>query len=91
MARGVTTIIVAGDCTDLCIFHAATGPRLWANASGRSVRHIVPANLVDTYHLPVDVAGTIGAMPPDGDPMRAAFPCHRHLNSIEVIRSITVH
>jgi len=90
VARGVTTIIVAGDCTDLCVFHTAMGIRLWANATNRSVRIIVPANLVDTYHLPVDVAGTVGAMPHDGDLMHATFLYHLRLNGIEVIRSITL-
>lgn len=90
VARGVTTIIVAGDCTDLCVFHTAMGIRLWANATNRNVRIIVPANMVNTYDLPVDVAGTIGAMPHDGDLMHATFLYHLRLNGIEVIRSITV-
>ncbi len=90
VARGVTTIIVAGDCTDLCVFHTAMGIRLWANATNRNVRIIVPTSLVDTYDLPVDFAGTIGAMPHDGDLLHATFLYHLRLNGIEVIRSITV-
>ncbi|NBR71997.1 MAG: rod shape-determining protein, partial [Proteobacteria bacterium] len=44
------------------------------------------SDLVDTYHLPVDIAGTVGAMPHDGDLMHATFLYHLRLNGIEVIR-----
>ena len=86
VARGVTTIVVAGDCTDLCVFHTAMGIRLWASVTNRNVRIIVPANLVDTYDLPVDLAATIGAMPHDGNLLHATFLYHLRLNGIEVIR-----
>lgn len=80
--------IVIGDCTDLCVYHAAMHLRMQANAQGRDVSIFVPAGLVDTYDLPVDAARRIGALPHDGDLMHRLFLYHMALNGISVAREI---
>lgn len=88
VASGTRVIVVTGGCTDLCLYHAALGLRLWANARNQSLRVIVPANLADTYDLPVEVAAGIGIMPHDGDLVQAMFLYHLHLNGVEVVSEI---
>jgi nicotinamidase-related amidase len=87
---GVTTFIVAGDCTDLCVYQTAVPLKLKANAENRRPTVIVPAETVDTYDLPVDVARGLGAMPHDGDLLHAVFLYHLRLNGVQVVRRLVV-
>jgi len=85
----VTTFIVVGCCTDLCIYHAAMYLRLRANTLGlRSVRVVVPANAVQTYDLPVATATELGVLPHDGDLLHRLFLYHIALNGIEVVAQL---
>ncbi len=85
----VDTYIVIGDCTDLCVYTAAMHLRLQANAQNILDRRvIVPANLVDTYDMPLDMAMKLGAMPHPGDFFHLVFLYHMALNGIEVVRGI---
>jgi nicotinamidase-related amidase len=86
--QDVDTFIVAGDCTDLCVFQLAMHLRLRANAHGYNHRVIVPADCVQTYDLPVDTAADLGIMPHDGDLMHAVFLYQMALNGIEVVASL---
>jgi hypothetical protein len=81
----VNTFIVVGDCTDLCTYQLAMHLRLDANARQIQRRVIVPAEAVDTYDTPVDVARQIGALPHDADLLHAVFLYHMALNGIEVV------
>jgi nicotinamidase-related amidase len=81
------TAIVVGDCTDFCVYHAATYLRLRANArtiEGFSV--VVPALAVDTYDVP---AGSPGAMAHDGDFFHRVFLYHMALSGIRVVRALS--
>jgi hypothetical protein len=49
----------------------------------------VPAECAQTYDLPVSVAGTIGALPHDGDLLHAVFLYHMALNGAKVVSSLT--
>jgi nicotinamidase-related amidase len=80
--------IVIGDCTDLCVYQAAMHLRLQANARGQELDVWVPADLVDTYDLPVEAAAALGALPHDGELMHRLFLYHMALNGISVARSI---
>ena len=85
----VTTFIVVGNCTDICVYQAGMYLRLRANVLvQRSVRVIVPAECVQTYDLPVDTAARIGAMPHDGDLLHRVFLYHMALNDVETIASL---
>jgi nicotinamidase-related amidase len=85
----VDRFIIVGDCTDLCIYQMAMGLRLDANARQIRRRVIVPADCVDTYHLPVETARTIGAVPHDADLLHKIFLYSMMLNGIEVVASLT--
>jgi nicotinamidase-related amidase len=87
-ADGVGTFIVAGDCTDLCVYQTAMALKLTANAQNRATTVIVPTEAVQTYDLPVDVAQGLGAMPHDGDLLHAVFLYHLQLNGIQVLRRL---
>jgi nicotinamidase-related amidase len=80
--------IIIGDCTDLCVYVTAMHFRTQANARGWDVDVWVPADLVDTYDLPVGVAENVGALPHDGDLLHRMFLYHMALNGISVVRTI---
>ena len=87
--QDVDTSVVVGDCTDLCTFQLAMHLKLRANAHGYDQRVLVPADCVQTYDLPVDIAENLGIMPHDGDLMHAIFLYQMALNGIEVVASLT--
>ncbi len=82
----ITTFIVVGVCTDICIYEMAMELRMRANARGEEdVRVIVPADCVQTYDTPVATAQEIGAMPHEGDLLHRIFLYQMALNAIEVV------
>jgi len=81
----VDSLIIVGDCTDLCVYQLAMHLKLQGNADHKAVRVIIPADCVDTYDLPVEMAARIGAMPHHADLMHRIFLYHMALNGIEVI------
>lgn len=86
----VTIFIVVGDCTDICVYHGATYLRVRANALGEEkARVIVPANCVQTYHLPVEAALDVGAMPHNGDLLQRVFLYQMALNGVDVVAGLT--
>jgi nicotinamidase-related amidase len=84
----LNTFIAVGDVTDLCVYHLATYLRFRANAYHKSRRVIVPANCVQTWHLSVEDAAKLHAMPHHGDLLHAIFLYHLSLNGIEVVKEI---
>jgi nicotinamidase-related amidase len=86
----VTTFIVVGDCTDICVYHGAIYLRVRANILGQEdARVIVPTNCVQTYDMPVEVALEVEAMPHDGDLLHRVFLYHMALNGVEIVSSLT--
>ena len=86
--RNLSTAVVIGDCTDLCVHQAAMHLKLYANAHDRDLRVIVPENAVQTYDMPIETAREIGSLPHNGDVMHLLFLYHMYLNGIEVVREI---
>jgi nicotinamidase-related amidase len=84
----LSTAIVVGDCTDLCVHQMAMHLKLSANAYNRPLRVIVPANAVQTYDTPIALAKEIGALPHDGDFLHLTFLYQMRLNGIEIVRAI---
>jgi nicotinamidase-related amidase len=83
-----STIVIVGDCTDLCVHQIALHIKLYANAHNLKMRVIVPENAVQTYDMPVETANAIGVLPHDGDFMHLVFLYHMRLNGVEVVREI---
>lgn len=82
----VTTFIVTGDCTDICVHQLSLHVRVRANAHDvPGVRVIVPIDCVDTYDLPVDVAVEQGIMPHPADILHHVFLHSLALNGVEVV------
>jgi nicotinamidase-related amidase len=84
------TFIVVGDVTDLCVYHLATYLKFHANAYQKERRVIVPENCVQTWHLSVEAAQGLPALPHHGDLLHATFLYHLALNDIEVVKAIQV-
>jgi len=84
----LSTAVIVGDCTDLCVHQLAMHLKLDANAHNRALRVIVPANAVQTYDLPINTAREIGVLPHDGDVLHLLFLYHMRLNGIEIVRAI---
>jgi len=85
----VTTFLIVGDCTDLCVYQLAMYLRLRANALNlRDTRVILPVDGVDTFDIPVDVAQEIGAMPHHGDLMHLIFLFSMAQNGIEIVSEV---
>jgi hypothetical protein len=59
--------------------------RLRANARDERLTVVVPADCVQTYDLPVQVATQAGARPHDGDLLHAVFLYHLCLNGMDVV------
>lgn len=85
----LTTAIVVGNCTDLCVYQLAMYLRLRANALNYSAFDvIVPADCVETYDLPV-ASDPTGVFPHPGDFFHLIFLYHLALNGVHVVRSMT--
>jgi nicotinamidase-related amidase len=86
----VTTFVIVGDCTDICVYQAAIELRVRANVLGQEeARVVVPADCVQTYDMPVEAAQEVGALPHEGDLLNRIFLYHMALNGIEVFASLT--
>src|SRR5215470_6930981 len=55
----LSTAVIVGDCTDLCVYQLAMHLKLDANAHNRALRVIVPANAMQTYDIPISAAREI--------------------------------
>ena len=85
----VTTFLVVGDCTDLCVYQLAMHLRLRANTLNlQGVRVIVAVDGVDTFDIPVEVAEEIGAMPHHGDLLHRVFLHSMAQNGVEIVASV---
>ena len=51
-------------------------------------RVILPANAVDTFDMPIEVAEEVGAFPHPGDFFHRVFLYHMALNGIQVVSAM---
>ncbi len=87
--RHITTAIVIGDCTDLCVNHLAMHLRMRANALGlHEFEVVIPADCVDTFDIPESDAVEPGGAHP-GDFFHEVFLYHLASNGIRVVRGIS--
>jgi nicotinamidase-related amidase len=81
------TAIVAGNCTDLCVYQLAMHLRMRANALNiASIEVVVPIDVVDTYDLPTPGSG---AFAHPADFFHRVFLYHLALNGVRVVRALT--
>lgn len=82
------SVIVVGDCTDICVYQAAMHLHTRAVTMRRGLRVIVPENCVQTYDLSVEAASKAGATPHDADFLHLVFLYHLSLCGIEVVSHV---
>jgi len=87
-AQDMRTAVIVGNCTDLCVRELAMHLRMWANEHQKDMRVVIPANCVQTFDLPFDVAEKIGAMPHPGDVHHVGALYEMARNNIEIVREI---
>ena len=89
MNRELTTAIVVGNCTDLCVYQLAMHLRMRANALNiAEFRVIVPIDAVQTFDIPIDPVSEAGAAHP-GDFFHTVFLYHMAQNGIDVLTRLT--
>ena len=87
--REITTAIVVGNCTDLCVYQLAMHLRMRANAlNTRGYSVIVPAIAVNTFDIPASETSPPGTEHP-GDFFHDVFLYHMAQNGIRIVTSIT--
>ena len=84
----VSTFIIVGDCTDLCVYQLAMHLRLDANAHQMQRRVLLPENCTQTYDVSIPVALENNLAPHPGDFLHALFLYHMSLNGVEVIKKL---
>jgi nicotinamidase-related amidase len=89
MHREVTTAIVVGNCTDLCIYQLAMHLRMRANALNiHGYEVIVPVNAVDTFDIRENPDAPAGSAHP-ADFFHEVFLYHMAQNGIRIVSTIT--
>jgi len=84
----ITTAIVVGNCTDLCVYQLAMHLRMRANALNLPLFEvIVPANAVQTFDIP-DSAVTPPGQAHPGDFFHDIFLYHMASNGIRILATI---
>ncbi|OOM76203.1 isochorismatase family protein [Clostridium puniceum] len=78
--KGIRKFVFIGDCSDICIFHAAISMKTFFNEHNEEVEIIVPISAVDTYDL--DIANH------DGDLMNVVFLYSMMDNGIKVVKGL---
>lgn len=87
--RDLTTAVVVGDCTDLCVYQLAMHLRMRANALNLAGFEVtVVANAVDTFDIPVGDFITTGSAHP-GDFFHNVFLYHMYQNGIRIVSEVT--
>lgn len=81
-------VVVAGDCTDLCVYQSAMYLKLRANARKEQCGVVVPRDCVDTYDVSVEAARRLGMVPHPGELMHRLFLYHMMLNGVRVAQGI---
>jgi nicotinamidase-related amidase len=84
----VDRFVVVGDCTDLCVYQSAMHLRLYANAHNLQRRVVIPADAVDTFDTPVDVAQQQGIPAHAANLHHYLFLHHMALNGVEIVKSL---
>jgi nicotinamidase-related amidase len=85
----ITHRIVVGDCTDLCTYQLAMHLKLSANAVNERLPVIVPADCVNTYEIPFDVAASANILAHPADILHATFLHNMAANGVRVVRTLT--
>ena len=81
----ITHRVVVGDCTDLCTYQLAMHLKVRANAHNQAHPVIVPANCVDTYDIPLEVAEAEDIPAHPADLLHAVFLYNMERNGVKIV------
>jgi len=87
--KEVDTFIVVGDCTDICVYLLSLHLKVYADAYNLKRKVYVPADCVDTYDLPVEMAKKLKTIPHDAEFLHRIFLYHMKLNGVEVVEEVS--
>lgn len=76
--KHIENYIIAGDCTDICIYQNAVGLKARNNSCNKACRVILPIDMIDTYDAPGHEA----------DFLNITHICSMILNGVEAVASI---
>ncbi len=85
----ITHRVVVGDGTDLGVYQMAMHLKLTANARNLELPVIVPAECVDTYDVPEDVARDFGIPAHPAEALHLLFLHHMSFNGIQVVSDLS--
>lgn len=74
----IENYIIAGDCTDICIYQNAVGLKARNNSNNKNCRVILPIDMIDTYDAPGHEA----------DFLNITHICSMMLNGVEAVASV---
>ncbi len=81
----IRTVIVVGDCTDICTYQFSLWFKMWSSATRRRLNVIVPEDCTETYDVGVSTAAELGITPHDADFLHLVFLYHMALNAVRVV------
>ena len=84
----ITTFIVAGDCTDLCVYQTAMHLQTSANAFNIERRVIIPEICVNTYDISIKIAKEASLEPHPADMLHKVFLHSMKLNGMEIFKKL---
>ena len=85
----ITHRIVVGDCTDLCTYQLAMWLKVRANAANQQRPVILPANCVDTYDVPLEIALSANIPAHPADFFHVTFLYNMARNGVRVVRELS--
>lgn len=85
----ITTFIIVGDCTDLCVYQVAMHLRTSANAYDIERRVIIPEVCVNTYDVSLETAKNASVEPHPAHLTHKLFLHHMKLNGIEIYKKFS--
>lgn len=74
----IDTLIVTGNCTDICVLQFSLTLKSWFNMQNKRARIIVPINIVETYDFGLH----------DGELMNIMALYNMMINGIEVVKGV---
>lgn len=86
--KNIDTFLIAGDCTDICVYLLAIHLKTSADAINLKRKIIIPANCVATYDLGIKKARELGSVPHDAETLHKIFLYQMMLNGMEVVGRI---
>ncbi len=84
LESGIENFYIVGNCTDLCVYHTATGLNMWLAEQENKADVKVILEMVSTYDMPKEDTPE-GALPHPRDIFHQVFLHHMALNNVKLV------